>query len=307
MGEVQINHGGVDLPVTEKGLDGVKVRAAFKHVGGEGMAQGMDAGVGKVEFLAGHKHQALERADGHRIGGRAHARLQPLAVMVAAPGVGKEQERVAVESPVAAQVLDHRGRQRDHAVLVPLAPANHELVLVAQNVVDGQREAFGKAQAAAVDELEGDAVTAQPDMNQQIMHLRPGEHGGQFVVILGFDLGENGPVMVAEHLDKEDFGAGHGLTNGLRLPALDALDMEDVVAQLVLGDEGGITAAVLLDEAHAAVVGMAGSVGVGSQGQTLGILGHGRPWMLVVQRVNMLARVRTTGHVATGGGTMGCG
>ena len=50
-------------------------------------------------------------------------------------------------------------------------------------------------------------------MNQQIMHLRPGEHGGQFVVILGFDLGENGPVMVAEHLDKEDFGAGHGLAD----------------------------------------------------------------------------------------------
>ena len=48
--------------MTEKGLDGVKVRAAFKHVGGEGMAQGMDAGVGKVEFLAGHKHQALVRS-----------------------------------------------------------------------------------------------------------------------------------------------------------------------------------------------------------------------------------------------------
>jgi hypothetical protein len=34
MGQVQINHGGSDLLVTEELLDGVQVRAGFKKVGG---------------------------------------------------------------------------------------------------------------------------------------------------------------------------------------------------------------------------------------------------------------------------------
>lgn len=42
MGEVQIDHGGVDLLVAEQALDGVKMSAGFEQMSGEGMTQGMD-------------------------------------------------------------------------------------------------------------------------------------------------------------------------------------------------------------------------------------------------------------------------
>ena len=139
--------------MAEEGLDSVEAGTTFEHVGGKGVSQGVRAAEGEVEFLPGSDHEALDRAHWHGIASGVHAIAEWFAVGVAASGIGKEQERVAVEGPVGAQILDHCGWQRDHAVFVSLAGADKELVFFSENVVDGEAEALGKAQAAAVNKL----------------------------------------------------------------------------------------------------------------------------------------------------------
>ena len=113
-------------------------------------------------------------------------------------------------------------------------------------------------------------------------------------MILGFDLGKDRPVLMTEHLDKEDFGTSHGLANGLGLPSLDRLDVQDVIAQLILGDQRRVTAVVLMDQPHAAVIRMPGARSIGPQGESFGILSHGRPRMIVIKRILMLPLIRVT-------------
>jgi hypothetical protein len=70
------------------------------------LAQGMHGSCGQVELLAGQDDQALEGGTGHGAGGCVHALGQRCrGVVIAAAGVGEEQERVTVEGPVAAQFL----------------------------------------------------------------------------------------------------------------------------------------------------------------------------------------------------------
>jgi hypothetical protein len=42
---MEIAHGGADMAVAEQALDGVDIDAGFEQMGGEGMAQGVDAAV----------------------------------------------------------------------------------------------------------------------------------------------------------------------------------------------------------------------------------------------------------------------
>ena len=292
VGEMQIDHGGVDVLVAEERLDGVEAGPGFEHVRGKRMAQRVDAHVRNIEFLAGGNKEALERGDRHGIGGRVHARPSPVDMPMALSDIRKKQERVFVKLPKVNKVAEHGRRKRDHPILVALAVADDELVFSARNVVDGKRKALGKAQPAAVDELERGAVAAQAHMVEQIVDLLAGEHGRKLVMVLGFDLRKDGPVVVAELIDKEKPGRGDGLSDGPRPPALDRLDVEDVVAKLVLGNHFRIAGAVLVDEAHVPVVGIAGAVGIGAQGQPLGKLRHRRVRMVVRERVVALATIR---------------
>ena len=153
--------------------------------------------------------------------------------------------------------------------------------------MDRQAEAFRKAQSAAVNEFERNTVAAQADVEQELANLLARQHGGQFVVILGLDLREDLPILVPEHLDEEDLGRGGGLPDRLGLPPLDVLDVEDVVAQLRLRNQGGILARMLLDQAQVAVVGMPGPIAIVPQVEQLGELGHRGEGMGVVHRIAM--------------------
>ena len=195
----------------------------------------------------------------------------------------------AGESPVVAQILQHQRRQRDDPVLMAFAIANDELVLVAEDVVNGQSEAFAQAQSAAVDELERRAIAAQANGAEQIMHLLAGEHGGKDVVILGADLGEDAPQGALEQLDKEELGAGQRLADGLGLPVLLELDEKQVVAQMRFLEGGRIALEVLVKQAHRAVVRVTGALGVVAQCEQLGELRHRRVGMLVIDRISGLS------------------
>ena len=72
---------------------------------------------------------------------------------------------------------------------------------------------------------------------------------------------------MAEHLYEEDTGAGGILSNGLGLPVLDGLDVENVVAQLFFLQDGRVGAEMLVDQAQVPVIAMPGAIGVVAQGE----------------------------------------
>ena len=76
--------------------------------------------------------------------------------------------------PVASQVLDHHGGNGDHAIPVAFGLSDPQFVLLAQDIVNGQGEAFGEPQSATIDELDGSAIPAQSDVSQQIVDLLAG-------------------------------------------------------------------------------------------------------------------------------------
>ena len=118
MGDVQVDHGGSDLFMAEKFLDGVQMSAGFQEVSGEAVAQRMGSRGGDVELLAGQDEQTLQRGVRHGRGGLAHALGQDFEVVVAAADVGKEEQRVPVKLPVALQFLPQAGGQRHDAILM---------------------------------------------------------------------------------------------------------------------------------------------------------------------------------------------
>jgi len=169
MGHMKIDHRGGDLLVPKEGLHGVQTGSRLDQVGREGMAQGMHRGIGNAQSLAGHNHQALKRANGHRREGIPHAQGQPLGITGTPACIGsratgrwarqaarsagaqprpsgseeaKQEQRVTMKLPVVAQVFDHLGSQRNHPVLCPLSSAHQQLALFAEDVVDGQTQAL---------------------------------------------------------------------------------------------------------------------------------------------------------------------
>ena len=171
-------------------------------------------------------------------GGRVHASGQGLGIVGAATDVGEDQQPMAMEGPVAAQLLPQIRGQGHDAVAVTFAVADEELVLAAEDVVDCESEALAQAQAAAIDELERGAVTAQTDGAEQIADLVAREDGGQGVVIAGADLGKEGPIGVTQQLHEEHSGGGQRLAEGFGLPLFLELEEEEIVAQLGFAEGG---------------------------------------------------------------------
>jgi len=284
--EVEIDHGGVDVAVPEQGLDGVQAGTGLDQMGGEGMAQGVYRADGDVELLARLDHQALQRADGHGAHRLAHAAGDVPGRATSASDVGKEQQRMAVELPITAQVLDHNRGNGHHAAFVALAVADPQFAVRGVDIVDGQREALREAQPAAVNELEGNAVAAQPDVMEQADDFRTGQHDRMGFLVLSADLGEDFPLLAFKHADEEELRGGGPEANGLGLPAFDGLDVEEVIAQTFFGDDERITLGELVDEPHLAVIRMAGARGVELQGEELGkALHRGIGVRVVIERI----------------------
>ena len=220
-----------------------------------------------------------------------HARGQGLRVVVTAPDIGEEQKRVTMEEPVAAQLVVEGCGQRDHPVCMTFAIADDELVVLAEDVVDGEAQALAEPKAAAIDELERGAVTAQADALEKLADLLAGEDGGEGVVITSANLGEEGPIVVVEEIDEEEAGGRNGLAEGFWLPALLELYEEEILAQLGFAERGRIGGEVGVENSHMTVIGVSGAVGVVAEREEIGKLSHGGVGMFVIDRIGKLARL----------------
>ena len=189
--------------------------------------------------------------------------------------------------PVAAQILQHLGSHRHHAVLPALSIAHHDLALVAEDVMHREREAFREPQARAVNQFDRNAITPQPDRPQKPANLFAREHGRQFLVIPCANLGKHLPFRMAQHLREKNPRTGHRLANGLRLPLLAGLHIQNVVTELILSQSGRIDAEMLVQDAHGPVITMPSARAIILQRKQFRVSSHRVVRMLVIQWIPM--------------------
>lgn len=240
-----------------------------------------------MELFSSHDDEALQGGTRHGTSGFMHALGQHPGIVMTAPDIGKDEQRMAMEGPVITQLVVQGAGQRDDAVAISLAVTDEELVFRAGDIVDGQCQAFAQAQAATVDELDGCAIATQADVRQQNVNLLASQDGREPIVIAGADLGEERPIRAGQQIDEEHVRRGQGLTDGFGLPMLFALHEQEVIAQLGFGDRCGIAAQLLVDEPHLAVVGVTGAIGIVAQSEQLGEAGHRLVGMGVVDGVDI--------------------
>ena len=121
------------------------------------------------------------------------------------------------------------------------------------------------------------------------MNLLASQDRGKRVVIFGADLGEDRPVRLAQEIDEAHFGGGEGLADGFGLPMLLEFDEEEIVAQLLLGDGGGVTGEIFVEESKLSIIGMAGPVCVVMQSQEIGEPSHGLIGVVIIDGVGVIA------------------
>lgn len=161
LGEVKIEHGGLQLGMAQVTLDDAQVNSSLKKMCGVGMTQRMNGdslltdGGSKLGVTKG----TLDAAFGH--GG-----LSLCGAFAVSTEGGKHQTRMAVSHPIAAQQLKGRLRQRNVAILGALTAVDMDHHALTIDIGDFEMKAFVKTQAAGV-------------------------HGGKIgVVVEGFDMGQ---------------------------------------------------------------------------------------------------------------------
>lgn len=126
-------------------------------------------------------------------------------------------------------------------------------------------------------------------MGEQVMDLLTGEHGGKGVVILSADLSKDAPVRFTQQIDEAHFGGGDGLPDGFGPPMLLEFDEEKVVAQLGLGEGGGIASEMLVNEPELSIIRMTGPIGVVVQSQEISEPCHGPIRVVIIDGVGVVA------------------
>jgi 2-phospho-L-lactate guanylyltransferase (CobY/MobA/RfbA family) len=80
------------------------------------------------------------------------------------------------------------------------------------------------------------------------------------------------------------------------LPLLLEFDEKEVVAEPGLGDRNRVASAMLVDQTHLAIIGVARSIGVVTQRQEVRESGHGLIGMLVIDGIHILTRRGSNGR-----------
>ena len=146
LGEVEIEHGGLQLGMAHVALDGAQIDAGFEEVGCVGMAKRVygnslfsDAGI-----KLGAAESALDTAFGH-------GSLRLCGAFAVSTESWEEKMGMAVSAPIAAQQLKSRVRQRDVAVFGALATVHMDHHALTIDIGDFEIKSLVKPQAAGID------------------------------------------------------------------------------------------------------------------------------------------------------------
>lgn len=224
-------------------------------MGRERMAQGVgaDAPFGPAELVDDLDHAALYRAGVHRL-------VRGCGLAMVASFTGEEPDGIAVCDPMFAESLERPGSERYEAILVSLAPADVDEHPAGVEVADLEMQGFLQAEAERIAGPEEALQDRFADGGDQLIDFGDREDGGKFSLLADAEVFESGPVTRAG-ARVEELESGVGDLQGVGSPLLIILDVQQVVAQFVLGGQIGGLAEPLGELADGAEVGLMRSLG----------------------------------------------
>ena len=169
--------------------------------------------------------------------------------------------------PVLAQELQHALGQRHETIPVAFAGADVKEHALRIDVPHLQAQPFAQPQAAGVNGAQADAVIEEDDAAENVTDFPGGEDDGQFELGIGahqFQL--RGPATL-QGFFPEKLDRAEGLRGGLTGDFLFDLEMEEVLAEFLRGDQVGGFLEELTELAQAVPVTQDGALGQGQQAQ----------------------------------------
>lgn len=230
-GQVRIDDGSGRALVAEVDLDLAQVLPLLQKMGRVGMAQGMDMGVlFDSTLLQGQPKSPLESRAAHRFVGRGRT----LAIM---PFGRKKPDGVAMGFPECAQMFQGACWQRHVTVAIAFAGADVDEHPAGINVAHLQMQPLAQTQTAGIKRDQGDPLVQGGGAGEDVADLLGGEDDGQFEAGLGANQFQFRRPGSAQALLPKEFNRAQGLGGGLAGDFLDALEMDEILAQLLRADE----------------------------------------------------------------------
>jgi len=176
VGEVEGDHGGCELGVSQVALDETGIDPSFEQMGGVRMPERMDghAGCGEPGPWCGCAEGALHT-------GATHGGERRRTVLVIAPSGGKEPGLVTVGFPRGPQPHQGLFGQGDVTVFGALSSVDMDLEALAIDVGDLEGEGCMKPESQARDGGEGDLIVERCGRLEETLHFFHTEHGGETV------------------------------------------------------------------------------------------------------------------------------
>jgi len=234
-------------------MDQPEVDARFEQLRRVRMPQRVHMGaLGHARLQHRAMERGLEAGAGDRPGRRHDAIDLPLS------GVrGKEPLRRAMRPPVVAQQREGRLRQGDVAVVLPL-PGHMDEPAGPVHLGHLETRALQEPQATGVDRNEADPVDGKAHEVKDAPDLLAAEHGGQLVRVRRAHQRQARERFAERVLDKELDVAQGDRDGGPRI-VLDLGEMEEVLAEVLVGDQVRRFAEVLGQLADGADVSLLGA------------------------------------------------
>jgi len=180
--------------MAQQALHGVQVDAGFEQVGGEGVAQGVDAAL----FLDARpelRHRVDLLGDG-------------VVKRTGAVAIGEEPDAGRRRRPVRAQILEEARGERHVAIFGALAGLDADRHAVGVDVRHPERNRLAHAQPCAIDGGEQQPMTWMRGRGEQSPHLFPAQNLRQFLRLLREGDVEVGARMTERHVIEEPEGVG---------------------------------------------------------------------------------------------------
>ena len=218
--QVEVAHGGRHVTVSEQALDGVDVDTGFQQVGGETVAQGVNAArTPKPGFVSRSTIHALRSLGVYRPD---------------AGWVGEQPSTRATQAPVIAQGFQQSGRKHRVAITVALALAHLDAHTVwgALDVRRLQRTHFRYAQPRSVSDHQQGAGAQVRCRCKHPGHLVPRQDARQGLGHLRHRNIEPALGLPQHPVEQEAAGAGNQIYAGVSELALDD-QMQEVILHLL--------------------------------------------------------------------------
>ena len=214
-------------------------------------------------LLQGQSKSPLERAAAHRFVGRGGT----LAMMAFGR---KEPDGIAMSFPEGAQMFEGACWQGDITVAIAFAGADVQEHPSGINVGDPQVQSFTQTKPAGVKSDQGDPLVQGGGAGEDLADLLGGEDDGQFETRLSpnqFQFRRPNPTQA---FLPEKFDRAKGLGGSLAGHFLDALEIDEILAQLLGTDQIWSGLEILGPLANTGQVSLLGARGYGQELQIFG-------------------------------------